>query len=45
VTLDGLERHHAGTPAVTGVVLGYGGATRDELDRALAVVTAVLRGV
>jgi GntR family transcriptional regulator/MocR family aminotransferase len=45
VTLDGLERHHAGTPAVTGIVIGYGGAERDELDRALAVVTEVLRAV
>jgi GntR family transcriptional regulator/MocR family aminotransferase len=55
VTLDGLERHHAGTAAtgpdatqritVPGVVIGYGGAARDELDRALGVVTEVLRRV
>jgi GntR family transcriptional regulator / MocR family aminotransferase len=45
VALDGLERHHAGPRRVAGVVLGYAGPTRAELDRALAVVGGVLSGV
>ena len=45
VALDGLERHHLGAPAVSGVVLGYAGPTRAELERALRVVRAVLRPV
>ena len=44
VALDGLARHHAGEPAGGGVVVGYAGPTRDELGRALLVVTGVLRG-
>jgi GntR family transcriptional regulator / MocR family aminotransferase len=44
VALDGLARHHTGRPGVAGVVLGYAGPTRPELDRALAVVGAVLTG-
>jgi GntR family transcriptional regulator / MocR family aminotransferase len=43
VALDGLERHHTGPPGVSGVVVGYAGPSRVDLDRALAVVTAVLR--
>jgi GntR family transcriptional regulator/MocR family aminotransferase len=42
VALDGLARHHTGGPGVAGVVLGYAGPTRPELDRALAVVGEVL---
>jgi GntR family transcriptional regulator/MocR family aminotransferase len=42
VALDGLARHHAGRPGVAGVVLGYAGPTRADLDRALAVVAEVL---
>lgn len=43
VALDGLARHHGGEPASGGVVVGYAGPTREELGRALPVVTAVLR--
>jgi GntR family transcriptional regulator / MocR family aminotransferase len=43
VTLDGLSRHHGGAPSQAGIVLGYAGPSRAELDRALPVVTAVLR--
>ena len=43
MTLDGLARHHGGVPTQAGIVLGYAGPTRAELDRALPVVTAVLR--
>jgi GntR family transcriptional regulator / MocR family aminotransferase len=43
VALDGLARHHTAAPAVAGLVLGYAGPSRAELDRALPVVTAVLR--
>ena len=43
VALDGLARHHTGAPAVAGLVLGYAGPSRAELDRALPIVTAVLR--
>ena len=42
VALDGLARHHTGAPTVAGLVLGYAGPSRAELDRALPVVTAVL---
>jgi GntR family transcriptional regulator / MocR family aminotransferase len=42
VRLDGLARHHAGTPARAGIVLGYAGPTRDELEHALPVVADVL---
>ena len=43
VALDGLARHHTGAPALAGLVLGYAGPSCAELDRALPVVTAVLR--
>ena len=44
VAFDGLERHHhAGPSAVAGIVIGYAGPTRDELERALGVVAEVLR--
>jgi GntR family transcriptional regulator / MocR family aminotransferase len=43
VTLDGLSRHQGGVPTKAGIVLGYAGPTRAELDRALPVVSAVLR--
>jgi GntR family transcriptional regulator / MocR family aminotransferase len=43
VALDGLARHHTGAPTVAGLLLGYAGPSRAELDRALPVVTAVLR--
>ena len=42
VALDGLARHHLGEPAVSGILLGYAGPVRMELDRALPVVTQVL---
>jgi GntR family transcriptional regulator/MocR family aminotransferase len=45
VRLDGLASHHTGTPAVSGVVVGYAAPSREDLSRALAVVTDVLRGV
>jgi len=43
VTLDGLARHHTGPPGAAGVVLGYAGPSSAGLDRALKIVTAVLR--
>jgi GntR family transcriptional regulator/MocR family aminotransferase len=46
VELDGLTRHHArhdaGEPRRAGLVLGYAGTTRAELDRALPVATECL---
>jgi GntR family transcriptional regulator/MocR family aminotransferase len=42
VTVGGLAEHHAGRPAVAGVVIGYAGPSRTELDRALRVVGEVL---
>ena len=42
VGLDGLARHHAGAPTRAGIVLGYAGPTRAELERALPVVAEVL---
>ena len=42
VLLDGLARHHAGPPGVAGIVLGYAGPARVDLDLALPVVTTVL---
>ncbi len=42
VGLDGLARHHDGLPAVHGILLGYAGPTRVELERALPVVGQVL---
>lgn len=38
VALDGLARHHAGTPDRAGLVLGYAGPRRSELTAALEVV-------
>jgi GntR family transcriptional regulator / MocR family aminotransferase len=43
VAVDRLARHHTGAPTHAGLVLGYAGPSRAELDRALPVVTAVLR--
>jgi len=43
VTVGGLAEHHAGRPTVAGVVIGYAGPSRIELDRALRVVGEVLR--
>jgi len=42
VLLDGLARHHDGPPGVAGIVLGYAGPDRADLDRALPVVRDVL---
>ncbi len=42
VGLDGLARHHRGEPAEHGILLGYAGPSRVDLDRALPVVTEVL---
>jgi GntR family transcriptional regulator/MocR family aminotransferase len=42
VGLDGVERHHSGPPLRSGIVLGYAGPSRDELERALPVVREVL---
>jgi GntR family transcriptional regulator / MocR family aminotransferase len=44
VALDGLARHHAGEPRRAGVVLGYAGASRADLSRALPVVADCLAG-
>ncbi|HYH31437.1 MAG TPA: PLP-dependent aminotransferase family protein [Pseudonocardia sp.] len=43
VGLDGLARHHAATPRRAGLVLGYAGPARTDLERALPVVEQVLR--
>lgn len=42
VLLDGLARHFTGARTAAGVVLGYAGPTRSELDRALPLVAAAL---
>jgi GntR family transcriptional regulator/MocR family aminotransferase len=42
VGLDGVARHHSGPPLRSGIVLGYAGPSRDELERALPVVREVL---
>jgi GntR family transcriptional regulator/MocR family aminotransferase len=42
VRLDGLARHYAGRPLRAGIVLGYAGPDRDDLQRALPVVTEAL---
>jgi GntR family transcriptional regulator/MocR family aminotransferase len=42
VRLDGLARHHAGPPLRAGIVLGYAGPSRAELERALPVVVEAL---
>jgi GntR family transcriptional regulator / MocR family aminotransferase len=42
VALDGLARHFAGPATAAGVVLGYAGPPRAELERALPVVADVL---
>ena len=44
MTLDGLARHHHGPPAEAGIVLGYAGPSCADLEGALKIVTAVLRG-
>ena len=44
VALDGLARHHSGPAERTGLVLGYAGPTRVDLDRALSIVRDVLAG-
>ena len=43
VAVGGLAEHHAGPPDTFGVVIGYAGPSRGELDRALLVVGEVLR--
>ena len=45
VAVDGLARHHAGPPGAAGIVLGYAGPSRADLERALPVVTAALRAL
>ncbi|MDT7613093.1 MAG: GntR family transcriptional regulator / MocR family aminotransferase [Pseudonocardiales bacterium] len=45
VGLDGLARHHGGEPVVHGILLGYAGQSRRDLDRALPVVREVLAAV
>jgi GntR family transcriptional regulator/MocR family aminotransferase len=42
IRLDGLARHYAGTPAGSGIVLGYAGPSRADLERALPVVAEAL---
>jgi GntR family transcriptional regulator / MocR family aminotransferase len=42
VGLDGLARHHDGPPGVHGILLGYAGPSRADLDRALPAVGEVL---
>jgi GntR family transcriptional regulator/MocR family aminotransferase len=42
VGLDGLARHYAGAPRRAGIVLGYAGPSREELERALPVVAKAL---
>lgn len=44
VALDGLARHHLGAPRVHGILLGYAGPPRADLDRALTVVSAAVSG-
>ena len=46
LALDGLGRHHLadGPGRRAGLVLGFAAPTRAELDRALPVLTALLRG-
>jgi GntR family transcriptional regulator/MocR family aminotransferase len=45
VVLDGLARHFAGPATAAGVVLGYAGPARAELERALPVIADVLAAV
>ncbi|MGH3564661.1 MAG: PLP-dependent aminotransferase family protein, partial [Pseudonocardia sp.] len=42
VALDGLARHHVGPQGAAGVVLGYAGPSRADLERSLPAVTASL---
>ena len=42
IALDGLARHHVATPARRGIVLGYAGPARADLDRALPGLVAAL---
>lgn len=44
VMLDGLARHHGGAPSAAGIVLGYAGPARAQLERALPAVTQALAG-
>jgi GntR family transcriptional regulator/MocR family aminotransferase len=44
LALDGLARHHLGTPARHGLAVGYAGADTGVLDRVLPVLTDILRG-
>lgn len=44
VLLDGLARHHAGTPRWHGVALGYTATDRPRLREGLAVLADALRG-
>ncbi|MCW2610723.1 MAG: hypothetical protein JWM15_1969, partial [Cryptosporangiaceae bacterium] len=43
LALDGLARHHLGSPDRYGLVLGYAGVETDPLRRALPVLAGVLR--
>ena len=43
LAVDGLARHHLGTPDRYGLVLGYAGVQTDVLRRVLPVLTGVLR--
>lgn len=45
VALDGLARHHAGPPRTAGIVLGYAGPARVDLDRALPAAVMALASV
>jgi GntR family transcriptional regulator/MocR family aminotransferase len=42
VGLDGVARHHSGPPSRYGIVLGYAGPSREELEWALPVVREAL---
>ncbi|HEX2313712.1 MAG TPA: PLP-dependent aminotransferase family protein, partial [Thermomonospora sp.] len=42
VLLDSLERHHAGPPTVTGLVIGYSTATVADLRHGLRLVRALI---
>jgi GntR family transcriptional regulator/MocR family aminotransferase len=42
LAVDGLARHHLGTPSTYGLLLGYAGPETDVLRRALPVLTGVL---
>lgn len=44
VLLDSLERHYAGPPAISGLVIGYGGARLSGVRSGCALVRELLRG-